>query len=156
VTEGGGLSGDRVIELSVPAQPNLLHLVRLTAGVVASRADLGLDEVEDLRLAVDELCLPFVGPSGHPGRLLVRYRWDAEVIEISCTLTAGDEGTGIGARPLTVPVAGKRQIKGQAERLRDELSSQILEALVSEHGETTVEGRAVVWLRMNRRNEAPG
>jgi len=35
-----------------------LQLVRMTAGVVAARADLDLNDVEDLRLAVDELCLP--------------------------------------------------------------------------------------------------
>jgi hypothetical protein len=138
------------IELSIPGQPVLLQLVRMTAGVVAARADLGLDEVEDLRLAVDELCLPFMGPEGHPGRLLVRYAWDPETIEISCTLTADDEGTDIGPGPVGGPAVSGRQIKGQADRLRDELSSQILEALVDEHGETTIAGRAAVWLRMRR------
>jgi hypothetical protein len=140
---------DRV-ELSIPAQPSLLQLVRLTAGVVASRADLGLDDVEDLRLAVDELCLPFIGPTGHTGRLLLRFGWNNESIEISCTLTAGDEGTEIGNGPVGIPVIVDSQFKGQAERLREELSSQILDALVDEHGEGTVDGRATVWLRVRR------
>jgi serine/threonine-protein kinase RsbW len=145
-----GDESDR-IELSIPARPVLLQLVRLTAGVVAARVDLGLNEVEDLRLAVDELCLPFMGPTGHAGRLLVRYGWDAEMIEISCTLTAGDEGTDdVGG----VPDVAERPIKGQAERLRDELSAQILDALVDEHGETTIDGRAAVWLRMGRSGRA--
>jgi hypothetical protein len=151
VTDEGGQvndEGDGRIELSIPARPNLLHLVRLTAGVVAGRADLGFDEVEDLRLAVDELCLPFIGPTGHQGRLLLRYRWDGEVIEISCTLTAEDEGVEIDG--TGVPEIRERAIKGQAERLRDELSGQILDALVAEHGETTINGRATVWLRMTR------
>jgi len=151
VTDGGKF--DR-IELSIPAQPALLQLVRLTAGVVASQADLGLNDVEDLRLAVDELCLPFMGPTGHAGRLLVRFGWDAGTIEISCTLTAGDEGADIGDAQggiLDVPL---RQIRGQAERLRDQLSSQILDALVDEHGETTLQGRAAVWLRMRRPTKA--
>src|SRR5580704_8075938 len=138
------------IELSIPAQPHLLQLVRLTAGVVASRANLGLDQVEDLRLAVDELCLPFIGPKGHQGRLLLQYRWEARAIEVSCTLTGADDEVGVGSGPIEVPVAGERQIRGQAERLRDELSSQILDALVDEHGETAIEGRAAVWLRMRR------
>ena len=142
------------IELSIPGQPVLLQLVRMTAGVVAARADLGLDEVEDLRLAVDELCLPFMGPEGHPGRLLVRYAWDPETIEISCTLTSGDEGTEIGNGPDVIPVIVDSEFKGQAERLREELSSQILDALVDEHGETTVDGRAAVWVRMRRPTEA--
>jgi hypothetical protein len=140
---------DRV-ELSIPAQPGLLQLVRLTAGVVASRADLGLDEVEDLRLAVDELCLPFMGPSGHRGRLLLRFGWNRQSIEISCTLTDGDEGTEVGGSGGGIPVIVDSQFKGQAERLREELSSQILDALVDEHGEGTIEGRATVWLRLRR------
>ena len=55
VTDQGEFDG---IELSIPAQPNLLYLVRMTAGAVAARADLALDDVEDLRLAVDELACP--------------------------------------------------------------------------------------------------
>jgi hypothetical protein len=149
VSDQSGL--DRV-ELSIPAQPSLLQLVRLTAGVVASRADLSLDDVEDLRLAVDELCLPFMGPSGHSGRLLLRFGWNRGSIEISCTLTAGDEGTEIGNGPEVIPVIVDGQFKGQAERLREELSSQILDALVDEHGEGTVDGRATVWLRVRREN----
>jgi hypothetical protein len=136
------------VELSIPAQPFLLQLVRLTAGVVAARAELGLDVVEDLRLAVDELCLPFMGPTGHAGRLLLQYRWDTEAIEISCVLTEGDDGLESGGSG--VPALPERQVRGQAQRLRDELSSQILDALVDEHGETTVDGRAAVWLRMRR------
>jgi hypothetical protein len=147
VMDGG--ESDR-IALSIPAQPRLLQLVRLTAGVVAAGADLELNDVEDLRLAVDELCLPFMGTTGHPGRLLVRYGWDGETIEISCTLTAGDEGTDAGTTQTSDLSVSERPIRGQAERLRDELSSQILDALVDEHGETTLEGRAVVWLRMHR------
>lgn len=123
------------IELSIPAQPVLLQLVRLTAGVVAARADLTLDNVEDLRLAVDELCLPLMGPTGHGGRLLVEYGWDDETIEISCTATAGAEDGDTGS-------------------LRDELSSQILDALVDEHGDRTVDGRTGVWLRMRRNTPA--
>ena len=141
------------IELSIPAHPLLLQLVRLTAGVVGARADLGLDDVEDLRLAVDELCLPFMSTGGHGGRLLLRYTWDNDAIEISCILTTADEGVGSGPGDGTAGKSSPR-ISGQAERLRNELSSQILEALVDEHGETTVEGRAAVWLRMRRARRA--
>jgi hypothetical protein len=142
------------VELSIPAQPLLLQLVRMTAGVVATRADLDVNDVEDLRLAVDELCLPFMGPTGHRGRLLLRYRWDAEMIEVSCTMTAADEGTETADGKGFTPIIPGREIRGQAERLRDELSSQILDALVDTHGETTVDGRATVWLRIGRRRAA--
>ncbi len=127
VTDQGEFDG---IELTIPAQPNLLSLVRMTAGVVAARADLDLDDVEDLRLAVDELCLPFMDPTG---RLRLRYLWDGETIEISCTALGRN-----GPAP-----------DGSGE-LRDELSAQILDALVDEHGQVTDDGGLRVWLKLRR------
>jgi serine/threonine-protein kinase RsbW len=127
VTDQGEFDG---IELTIPARPNLLSLVRMTAGVVAARADLGLDEVEDLRLAVDELCLPFMDPMG---RLQLRYGWDGETIEISCTKLGGGGPTS-----------------GQTEALRDELSAQILDALVDEHGQVATDGGIRAWLKLRR------
>jgi hypothetical protein len=151
--EGAGRSGFQGIELSIPAQPVLLQLVRMTAGIVAARADLDLNHVEDLRLAVDELCLPFMGPEGHDGRLSVRYEWNEEKIEISCTL-ANAGGDDDGAVRAGAPAGPRRLVAGLAGRLRDELSSQILDALVDAHGEMTVDGRPGVWLRMRAERPA--
>jgi hypothetical protein len=147
VSDRGAFKG---VELSIPAEPLLLQMVRMTAAAVAAQVDLDLEALEDLRLAVDELCLPLMGPTGHTGRLLLRYDWDDKGIEISCTLTAADEGGLSDREQHAVPSYLPHQVKGQAERLRDELSSQILDVLVDEHGEMTTEGRAGVWLRMRR------
>jgi hypothetical protein len=123
------------IELEIPARADLLQLVRLTAGVVAARAGLGLDDVEDLRLGVEELCLSLLGPTGDaPGRLALRYGWDDEVVEITCTLVSEAR-----ARPEG-PVGG----------LASELSSQILDALVDEHGTSPIGATPQAWLRMRR------
>lgn len=137
------------VELSIAAQPVLLQLVRLTAGVVAARADLDLNDVEDLRLAVDELCLSLMGPMGTNGRLELRYQWDPETVEISCTLRRDDDSGETGREE---PGAGGRpsEASGQAEFLRQELSAQILDALVDEHGEAQSDGHAHAWLRMQR------
>ena len=45
------------VELIIPVQSDLVVLARLTAATVASRAGFNVEEVEDLRLAVDELCV---------------------------------------------------------------------------------------------------
>jgi serine/threonine-protein kinase RsbW len=152
---GGGSGGYAVIELSIPAQPVLLQLVRMTAGIVAARADLDLNHVEDLRLAVDELCLPFMGPEGHDGRLYMRFEWNEENIEISCTLARGGE-EGAEVIRMGAPTGPRRAISGLVGRLRDELSAQILDALVDEHGEMTIDGRPGVWLRMGVGQTAGG
>jgi hypothetical protein len=144
-----GVAGGRfeAIDLSIPAQPVHLQLVRMTAGVVAARAELDLNHVEDLRLAVDELCLPFMDQQSHDARLYLRYEWNEQYVEISCQLARGDEEAG-GAVRLAGPGAPWQPIRGVAGHLREELSSQILDALVDEHGEMTVEGHPGVWLRM--------
>jgi serine/threonine-protein kinase RsbW len=147
----GDNPGSGTIELAIPAQPVLLQLVRMTAGVVAARADLDLDDIEDLRLAVDELCLALIGPTGHGGRLLLRYRWDDDAIEISCTVAPGPEATG-----GEIADGGGPGPQGQAGQRRDELSAQILDALVDEHGAMTVDGQTGAWLRMRRGERAGG
>jgi hypothetical protein len=141
------------IELSIPARADLLHLVRLTAGVVAARLDLDLNDVEDLRLGVEELCLSLVGSTADaPGRLALRYAWDHQEIEITCTLLEDDPGkvdlTDAGRD--RIPAGSTGPPAGQNEVLRQELSSHILDALVDGHGETRNDGRASAWLRMRR------
>ncbi len=124
------------IELSIPARAELLQLVRLTATVVATKVSLGLDDLEDLRLGVEELCLSLVGPSGDgPGRLALRYAWDDEMIEITCTFEA--EPSALDLNP-------------ESELVRHDLSSQILVAVVDEHGEVHDDGLHTAWLRMRR------
>jgi len=141
---------DGHIELSIPARRELLQLVRMTAGVVAARLNLGLNDVDDLRLAVEELCLSLVGPTGDtPGRLVLRYEWDHDTIDVACTLCPEDGPSPSGVRqrdhvqpesPVTAPVGD----------VRIDLSSQILDALVDDHGETDVDGHPGAWLRMRR------
>ncbi len=46
---------DRV-ELRVPADPAYLAVLRTACAGLAARLDLTLDEIEDLRIAVDEAC----------------------------------------------------------------------------------------------------
>jgi hypothetical protein len=121
----------------------------MTAGVVAARADLDLGAVEDLRLAVDELCLTLMGPTGANGRLHLSFEWDAEMVEISCTLEPDSEAGGGGGGDQDSQ-GRPSQLPGQAERLRQELSTQILDALVDEHEETERDGRPHAWLRMRR------
>jgi hypothetical protein len=141
------------IELSIPARADLLHLVRLTAGAIAARLDLGLNDLEDLRLGVEELCLSLVGSTGDAsGRLSLRYGWDHEQIEITCTLIENGSGNGDldGGTHREPPAGSLSPPTEQDKRLRRDLSSQILDALVDGHGETHDEGNPSAWLRMRR------
>jgi serine/threonine-protein kinase RsbW len=53
----------------------------MTAGV-ASRLDFTYDEVEDLRIAIDELCFSLVGRHGRPGTIDLRYTMFDNALEI--------------------------------------------------------------------------
>jgi serine/threonine-protein kinase RsbW len=58
-----------VIEVRVPADVVYVSTLRLTAASLAARCDLTIDEIEDLRLAVDEACA-LVLPHARPGSTL--------------------------------------------------------------------------------------
>lgn len=44
------------ITLSVPARPDFVHVLRTLVATVAAKQDFSIDEIEDLRLVVDEAC----------------------------------------------------------------------------------------------------
>jgi hypothetical protein len=48
-------------------------MTRILAAGVASRVGFTLDEVDDLRIAIEEVCFALVGPSGRDGTVTVRY-----------------------------------------------------------------------------------
>jgi anti-sigma regulatory factor (Ser/Thr protein kinase) len=106
------------VRLTMPAVPQLLRVARLTAAGLAGRLGFNFDEIEDVKIAVDELCFALVGTKGRDGDLTVTYRLLPDALEI--------EGRGaFGA--------------GVADVTPSELSAQILAAVVDEH-ELTREG----------------
>jgi serine/threonine-protein kinase RsbW len=61
-----GASNDTV-ELTVPATPAYVSVVRTVTASLAARRDFTIDEIDDLRIAVDEasaLLLPHAGDAG--------------------------------------------------------------------------------------------
>jgi serine/threonine-protein kinase RsbW len=54
------------VRVSVPARPDYVHVLRTVTGAVAARLALSLDDVDDLRLAVDEACARLLTLEGDP------------------------------------------------------------------------------------------
>ena len=100
------------VRLAVPATPEFLRLARVTATGLASRLGFTFDEVEDLRLAIDELCYSLIGSKGRAGRVELRYVVLEQALEV--------EGVGAFDGPV-------------GELSLSELSERILTALVDEH-----------------------
>lgn len=61
------------MRLVVPARPEFLRLARVTAAGLAGRLGFSYDEIEDLRLAIDELCFGLTGPTGRHGTVELVY-----------------------------------------------------------------------------------
>ena len=114
--EGNGMGqGEDEVRLLIPAEPGFLRLARLTAAAVASRMGFTFDEVEDLRIAVDELCY-----------FLLSGRATDGTITLTCSI-GGD----------TLAVAGKGDWTKSGGTLPTgselpELSRRILEAVVDQ------------------------
>jgi len=58
------------VDLCVPADPAYLVVVRTATAGLAARLNLSIDEIEDLRIAVDEACSLLLAGRAHPGRTL--------------------------------------------------------------------------------------
>ena len=50
-----------IVEFGMPADPQYVRVARLVAGDMAERAGFSVDELDDVRLAVDELCAILIG-----------------------------------------------------------------------------------------------
>jgi anti-sigma regulatory factor (Ser/Thr protein kinase) len=103
---------------------DLLVLARLAISTVASRAGFDIEEVDDLRLAVDELCL-LVLRGRRDGRVLLAFAADAGRIDVWCTYEGREPGPDEEAGDVAA-LAG--------------LSGRILDALVDEHGPSVRDG----------------
>jgi len=71
-----------MVELRVPADPAYLTVVRTASAGLAARLDLTLDEIEDLRIAVDEACTLLLGPGPSDDELVATFRLGEGSLEV--------------------------------------------------------------------------
>jgi len=119
------------VKLTMPATPQLLRVARLTAAGLAGRLGFSFDEIEDVKIAVDELCFALVGSRGRKGSLTLTYRLDGHQLEIA------GEGVFADGADESAPAPS-------------ELSAQILAAVVDDH-EITQEGDTMRFRLVKRR-----
>jgi serine/threonine-protein kinase RsbW len=103
------------VTITFPAAPEYLRLARITTADAASRAGLDYEEIDDVRIAVSELCS------------LVSHDRDATI-----TLSFGVE-------PGFLAVTGVCAT-GDATVAANELSRAIIAAVVDEHALVTEDG----------------
>lgn len=120
----------RTVTIKIPASPAYLHVIRIAAAGLASRVGFTIDEIEDLKIAVDELSAYLTGTNGREGDLRVRFH-------------VHDEGLDIEGEAQLAP--------GQKVRTDlTEFSRMILETVVDEADLGQTDGRPSFTLRKSR------
>ncbi len=94
MTAEGRLDATDTVELTVPADPAYLSVLRTVIASLAARRDFTLDEIDDLRIAVDEagaLLLPHASPGS---QLSAVFGGEVTSLraEVSVTVPAGGAG----------------------------------------------------------------
>jgi serine/threonine-protein kinase RsbW len=118
--------GTTCITLTFPARPDHIRLARLVASGLVAPLDYGLDDVEDLRISVDELCALVVAHAEAGSTLDVAFELVGDVLTVQASAPARPGADSIEA---------------------DELSRVILLAAADEHVVDQRDGQIVGWLR---------
>jgi len=115
------------VELRIPADSAFLAVLRTATAGLAARLDFTLDDIEDLRIAVDEACA-MVLPQARTGS------------DLSCSFELGE-------RSLRVTVSAECDAPRQPSR--DGFAWTVLAALTSEVSAEVVGDRIVITLSRN-------
>ena len=70
------------VTIRIPASPAYIGVVRLVAAGLATRLRFTIDEIEDLKIAVDELSAYLTGSQGRDGDLNLTFTITDQNIEI--------------------------------------------------------------------------
>jgi serine/threonine-protein kinase RsbW len=76
------------VELRLPAQSAYLSVLRTATAGLAARLDFTLDEIEDLRIAVDEACAMLLPDVVGDQPLVCRFVLEWDCLEVSVLATS--------------------------------------------------------------------
>ena len=108
---------DDAVRLSVPAELEYVRIVRLTGSGVASRLGFDIDEIENFRVALDELA--------------------SMAIEVAA---AGELEVTFFTTDTELRVNGRAPIAGGVDVGVDVLTAQILKAVIDDYELSTADG----------------
>lgn len=105
--------------LTIPGSAEYLRLARLAAADVGARAGLSFEDIDDLRIAVDELCFVITGGSVAPP-LALAYRVGSGTVEVSgsCGSSEGLAEPSDLARAIIGAVVDEYEVWGESDGRR--------------------------------------
>jgi serine/threonine-protein kinase RsbW len=125
-------SDPETVVLAVPATTSYVATVRLASASLAARCDLTIDEIEDVRLAIDEVCtllLPLARPASE---LSVRYSLSPGLISASVEVCA--DGS---AKPDTDSI-GWALLEALTDSISIETRDEFLQATVTKRRQSSM------------------
>lgn len=139
VDGGAGTEGpvnepaDDTITISIPPDPRWVRTIRLATSGMAATGPFDVETIDDLRIAVDELCAALI-EAGGSHRVELRLRCVDGTFEVHGETGVTEGSTGHdGAAPH--------------DDERFALSRQILSVVSDDYGLEIGDGRAVCWFR---------
>ena len=130
---GSAAAVEDAVEIRLPADSAYLSVLRTATAGLAARLDFTLDEIEDLRIAVDEACAMLLPSAIETAQLWCRFRLDPATLEVTVSI------------PTT---------RGQLPE-RDTFSWTVLSALAGEV-DAGFDDERQVWIRLRKRRSAVG
>ncbi|MDH3753284.1 MAG: ATP-binding protein [Acidimicrobiia bacterium] len=112
------------IKLGLPGRAEYGRVARVGAAHLAHRRGFNLDEIDDLRLAIDEAAIMLLGPAPRPGRIDVIYRVDEHVVEVELTSVLDDDSISLPTErterfgELTDGLVDECEVDREARRVR--------------------------------------
>jgi len=95
-----------VVELRLPADSAYLSVLRTATAGLAARLDFTLDEIEDLRIAVDEACALLLPDARDDFPLVCRFTLEADCLQVAVeAMTNGGRTPGRDSFAWTVLTA---------------------------------------------------
>jgi serine/threonine-protein kinase RsbW len=80
-----------IVEVRIPAAVVYVATLRLTAASLAARCDLTIDDIEDLRLAVDEACALLLPHAGQGGALTASFHLMPGRLAVAASVTTAED-----------------------------------------------------------------
>jgi serine/threonine-protein kinase RsbW len=133
ISPGAGGEIADAVEIRLPADSAYLSVLRTATAGLAARLDFTLDEIEDLRIAVDEACAMLLPHAVEMAQLTCTFELSPETLDVTVTL------------PTT---------RGQLPE-RDTFSWTVLTALAGEV-DTGLDDERRVWIRLRKRRGSAG